>query len=196
MKQKKLIYILPIIILFTFINVTALQVCFNNTDNVVSCSNFDNNIFPQNINLWEGQNDNYDLYIENPAILSPFKQLIKNNFDTQKVDVSELSDEWKFTFQNYNDFYNIVQQGNALGNVSLFTQSDLNKELRSRTSYLTEQVLGYTVTLMVVMIELFKILLALISVIIMIYLFFRLLPWAFKHINTIMVKFALRGNQK
>jgi hypothetical protein len=196
-KIENTIYIsvlLSLFILVMCIDVKAVEICFNNTDtNSTICNNFDIDIFPQNINLWEGQNDNYNVFIENPTELNPFQQLLKNTFNTNKVDVSKLTDEWTFTFQDYNDFYNIVQQSNALGNVTLFTQADLNKEYRARTTFLTSQVLGYTVTLIVVLMELLKIMFSVITIVIMIYLFFRLLPWVFKKVNTIMVKFAVRG---
>jgi len=193
MKKQTIIIPIMIILILSFVN--AVQVCVNTTDGRNVCNQYDSNVFPQNINLWEGQNEEFNLFITNPAN-TPAMALIRDALNTNDVDVRTLTDGWVFQFQNQNDFYNLVQQSNALGNVSLYTKSDINREVRDKTMFLISDNLNYSVTLIVITLELFKMILSTLLIILMVYMFFRLIPFVFKHSVIILFKIIVWSERK
>lgn len=192
--MKKTIPILVILILTLLTSSFAVRTCFNTTQDTLICFDADSSIYPQNIDLWEGHNEKYGVYITNPEEDGLFN-VVKDLFDTGKIDVTKLGDETTFEFQSANDFYNLIQQNNALGNVTLFTQAELNQEIRERTLSLTNEVLGWTVTMLTVIIELMKIMFSVIIIIGGMYLFFRLIPFGLKKINSLIFRVVV-GTKK
>ena len=183
-------------------NASSISTCVNTTDDREICFDIDSGIYPQNIDLWEGQNENYGLHIINPDdisnqnLFSKIKTSIKNLFDSNKIDVTQLDDETTFEFQSFDDFYNFLQQQNAEGNISLFTSKDLNGKERIETRKLTSGVLTWTKILMIVIIEFFKIMLNIILLIGSTYLFFRIIPFALNQTKKLVYKLIVRQNDK
>lgn len=184
-------------LIFTVQLSIAVDTCINTTQGQI-CYGIDSGYFPQNINLFEGANDKYNLYIENPDeatdqdFLSKIKDKIQGLFDTNRVDITELGDQTQFEFQSYEDFYNFLQQENAIGNVSLFTSKDLNQYQRELTNGYTSEVLQWTGVLWVIIIDVFKIFINLIAIFGIIIVMFRLIPFALRQIKKLMYKMIIK----
>lgn len=194
--KKILLFFLMFLMSFSVIN--AIDTCVSTTDNRSFCFDTDANIMPQNINLFEGQNSKYGLYVENPTdddldIYSKFIKNIKGALSTNKINVESLEDDTKFHFDSATDFYNFLQRNNAEGNVSLFTKKDLNQEIREKTQVETNNVLNWTFLLLVVVVEFFKITINTLIILMSIYIYFRLLPFIFNKIKMIVFKIVSNG---
>jgi hypothetical protein len=177
MRYKALFFLIFMLLFAT--SVMGVRTCINETD---VCYDIDSNVFRQDINLWEGQNQKYGLNIINPEdeldqswYKSAWNSIV-NFFSTNKIDITDLEDETTFEFQSHTDFYNFLQQQNALGNVSLFTTAELNKITREKTILLTGEIIDWTFILILVILETFKMVIAVGLIILSIYAFFRVLP--------------------
>lgn len=180
-----------LLIIITTSSVLGVKTCFNSTTtNESICYDIDSNLFPQNVNLWNGLNDKYNLNIKSSDSDESF---IKEFFDLNKVDVTKLEDSTVFEFQSYEDFYNFLQQQNAIGNVSLFTQKDLNRVEREKTISLSGVVINWNQVVLTVVLEFFKIIIDLVIIIGSIYAFFRLIPYSLKKSKYLIYKIISRG---
>lgn len=201
MKNTKKVLTLLIFIVLS-INVLAVNTCINTTDGRQVCFESDSNIYQQNVNLYEGENSRYGVYITNPSdsesssAIGKFVDKIKGLFDNNKIDVENLGDETTFQFQSSTDFFNTLQESNALGNVTLFTQKDLNKIKREKTYALTSDVVNWTFLLLVVIKELILILLNVGIIIIAIFTFFRMIPWVLNQVKILTFKFIARKEKQ
>lgn len=190
MKFYLIIFLVVLMIPF----VSSIETCVNTTDNRQICFDIDSGMYPQNIDLFEGQNENFGLHILNPEsisnqdLFSKIKTNIKNFFSSNKVDVTALGDQTNFEFRSFDDFYTFLQQRNAVGNVTLFTSKDLNSEERKLTRVLIGNVLTWTKILMIVMMEFFKLMLNVVLLIGSMFLFFRLIPFSLNKIKILVFK--------
>lgn len=197
---KKSLLLVLLITIFS-INVYSIETCFNTSDREV-CFQSDSSIYQQNMGLFNGDNDLHGVYVVNPdndlnqnwfmSLVDKFKGI----FDSGKIDIADFGDETRFVFETPEDFYNLAQQKNALGNVSLFTSEDLNNKQRELTNVYTSRVIDWTFILLLVIIETFKLIISVVSIIFSIYLLFRLIPWSMNKMKMFMFKFIVRGKQK
>lgn len=185
MRINKLLKINTLFFVFiiSLISVFSIQTCFVSNAGLNICHQSDTGIYPQNINLWEGHNSKYGVNIINVN-----DEAIGI---TGRIDVTQLGDNTIFEFQSIDDFYNLVQQSNAKGNITLFTQAELNQETRERTTLLISEVLGANTMLFIIIIEMFKIFISVAFILSVLYAFFRLIPLVLKNINLILFKIAV-----
>lgn len=201
-KNTPLLVFVAIFLLINASYVLATKTCFENDYNETICYDVDSNIFPQGINLYEGSNDRYGLFIENPDIETTnsawgkFTSWVRNLFDDNQINVDDLTDETTFEFQSYDDFYNFLQQNNANGNVTLFTSKDVNLEERERTRVLTTQVLNWIQLILYMIIELFKTILNLVMVFGTAILLFKLIPYILNKVKSIVYKVMIKRVSK
>ena len=189
-----------LITIFSF-SVFGLETCFNESSREI-CFNSHSSIYEQNIGLFDGNNDRYGVYVTNPDDelnqnwFNSFVNNVKGAFSSGKIKVSDLGDETSFSFESPEDFYNLAQQKNALGNVTLFTSEDLNTKQRELTLIYTNKVIDWNFLLLLVAIETFKLIISLGVIIGSIFILFRGIPFSMNKMKFYMVKFIVRGKNK
>lgn len=188
MNYKK--FLLTLIILLTLSFVSADDTCYNNT----VCFNDDSNVFQQNTGLFEGIQTQTVTTI-NPEESRLRDLIVKNILEDETVQINNLLDLSTQEFKDISDFYNYLQQQNAIGNVTLFTQKDLNFKTREYTQTLVNDNINWTFLLLIVIIEFFKIMLNVLLTLLMIFTFLRLIPLTLKSIKNFMFKIIMRNEK-
>lgn len=205
--NKKLLFppLLVLILVFITIPSIAVNTCVNTTQNWQNyqlCVNTGSGIYENGLNYYEGRNDPFGLTITSPsestgfAWIDTIKESITKTLSTGKVDLSKLGDETTFTFDNYNDFYNLLQQKNAIGNVSLFTTTQFNEIKRQKIGELTTEVVNWITVLIVLTLEFSKMIISVGTVLLVIFLIFYLLPKMLNLIKKYTIKFYMWRVQK
>jgi len=189
MKKQILVLTLLFLILSVFASADLVQICSNKGLVNEICFQVDNNVLPQNINLFEGENDNHNLYVETASVDNPafdWKRglfsgsgtiFLQNKLDKIIVNPDELIEGSQLEFKSYTDFYNYLQQENAIGNVSLFTTKDLNQLTRDYNSALNVKTWSLISSMLFLIIEFTKLLLYSFVLFGSAYLFFKFLPF-------------------
>jgi len=191
-KKTSIILTLILITLMNSSGLNALKTCINQT-NTTFCFDTNQDMYESGLTFYEGQNDKYGLYIENPDTgnknwIDYTMDFVIAPFVTNKIDMTKLTDETTFTFESYQDFYNVLQQKNAIGNVTLFTKSNLYEQERQKTSSLTGEVVNWTYILIILVMEFFRIIIDLLLIIITMLLIFRGIPMALNFVKKITIK--------
>jgi len=194
--MKYLSYLIILIILSS--SSLAIETCFNASGKEL-CFEADSGLYQQNIALWEGENNKYGIYVSNPEdtlnqnwfnkVINSIKSVVTSG----KIDISKMGDETKFTFQNPTDFYNLAQQNNALGNATLYTQKEINQEIRERTTVMSGKVIDWSLVLILLIVETLKIFFDIVILILAIFMLFRLIPWSLNLVKKMMLRFMMGG---
>jgi len=180
----------------------AVDTCINTTFNQTICFNADSQIYPQNIALWEGANEKYGLYVQSPTAdlnknyFSKMVSRITSAFDNNRIDPSKLGDDTTFYFQTPSDFYNFIQQQNAAGNVTLFTQIELNQKIRDITVLYTGEVIDWTFVLILIIVEFFKIGITMGTFLLIVFIFFRYIPRVLNLVKIMVFKMIVGAKRK
>jgi len=186
--MKKLNLLIIMTLLFSF---NVLGFCYVDGE----CGDNYSNVYPQNINDFNGLTNEKEVFIGNPSGNSFQENIIKKVNDENTITLNNLVDETNIEFKNDGDFYTELQKQNANANVSLFTQKDLNSLIRDKTSLLTLENVNWTFILLIIIMELFKIIVNLSIILISILLFFRTIPFVFKMIKNLMFKIVVKVNK-
>lgn len=184
--MKKIMYLIIMILLVS--SVTATQICSNKGESDEICFNIDESVMPQNSNLFEGENDNYNLYVETASFNEPEKPLknallggvfafFSNKLDEIVINPDELDEITTYEFKSYTDFYSYLQEANAIGNVTLFTTKDLNQLTRDYNQELNYRTWSLISSMTFLITEFFKLIINLMLLFGSAYLFFKFLPF-------------------
>lgn len=193
--QSSIILGLFTIILLSLTTQSAtINTCVNTTSNVTLCYQTDSAIYDTGIALYEGRNNDYGVYIENPTdqlgqgYVASIINKIKNSFDTGKIDTKNIQPGTTITFDSNEDLYNLLLQKNAVGNVTLFTQADINKQNRELTQNLIGEMINWTYVLLSITIEFTKMIVSVGSLLLMMAMIFVVLPKTLNFIKKMTIK--------
>jgi hypothetical protein len=188
--QKALILSFIILLLPS---VFSVKTCILDNGNLTQCFDTDMNIYETGITFYEGQNDKYGVYIENPEtknqILSGADLFIKNVNTRNIINPNDFNDKTTLTFNRVEDFNNLLQKKNADCNVSLFTQSDLYAKERLLTKQLSSETINWTYILLMMIMEFIKIVINILLILLTIFIIFRGIPMGLNFVKRMVIKF-------
>jgi len=198
--MKKQLIILIFMMIFSIFNVHAVTTCINNGTAFKNCFDVNQNIYETGISYYEGSNDKLKMYIENPDVKVnnwiewALEKLTPGAI--QKISPTDLGDNTVVTFDSNEDFFNLLQQENAVGNVTLFSKSELYAKERDKTSELTGEVINWTYILIIMIIEFTRIIINITLVLVSIFLIFRGIPMALNFVKNMTIKFFIWSKSK
>lgn len=173
---------------------TVVTTCVNTTNNITLCYETDSAIYDTGMALYEGRNDKYGVYITNPNdqlgqnYVMSIVNKIKDSFSDEKLDTRNLVAGTKITFDSQEDLFNLLQQKNAIGNVTLFSQADINKQNRESTQNLVGEMINWTYVLLSIVIEFTKMILSVGSLLLMMAMIFVFIPKLLNFIKKMTIK--------